>query len=96
MAMILKYWAKKVGIIDKDMLCTYGLYMMIVYCLQNTSPAILPTIERLQELAKVQPGKAPIREHVYDFSFCDDIHLIDQDKKANLLTTPELLVKFIM
>ena len=92
MAMILKYWAKKRCLIAPEMISTFGLYMMIAYLLQQTSPPILPTIERLQQLASQQPDKKPIRVHNYSFEFCDDEKLLG--KSTNTETTPELLVKF--
>ena len=93
MAMLLKYWAKKCGLINPQLISTFGLYMMIVYVLQNSNPPILPKIARLQELASEQPEKKPIKVHHYNFEFCDDIKILG--RTDNTKSTPELLIDFI-
>lgn len=93
MAMLLKYWAKKTGLIDKEMLSTFGLYMMVVFVMQQTSPPILPTIESLQELARQQPNYKPIEINSYNFAFCDDPAIVG--KSSCTVTTEQLIINFI-
>lgn len=91
--MLLKYWAKKTGLIDKEMLSTFGFYMMIVFVMQQTSPPCLPTIERLQELAQHQSNYKPIEINSYNFAFCNDPAIIG--KSSCPITTEQLLLNFI-
>ncbi len=93
MSMLIKYWAKRAGLIGKETLSTYGLYMMIVFIMQQTSPPILPTIERLQELAQLQLNYVPIKVGKYNFAFCDNPATIGRSHCP--MTTEELVVKFI-
>ncbi|KAH9399353.1 hypothetical protein TYRP_017763 [Tyrophagus putrescentiae] len=93
MSMLIKYWAKRAGLIGKETLSTYGLYMMIVFIMQQTSPPILPTIERLQKLAQLQSDYVPIKVDKYNFAFCDNPAIIGRSHCP--MTTEELVVKFI-
>ena len=92
MAMLIKFWAKNRGLIHPKLISTYGLYLMVVFMLQNTSPPVLPTIERLQQLALQQPGKTAIKVHEYNFEFCDDVYMIGRSK--NTQSTSELIAAF--
>lgn len=92
LALILKYWAKKNELIDTTMFSTYAFTMLIIFFLQNQNPPVLPPINKLQSLAKIQPNKAPVKLHKYSFEFCDDIDMIG--KSNNIQSTQELLIEF--
>lgn len=93
LAMFLKYWSKQNGLVNTEIFSSYALTMMILFFLQNTDPWILPSVERLQQLAtEKQPEKLPTIVDAYNFTFCDDTTLIE--RSANTQTVPELIVQF--
>ena len=67
---------------------------MVLFYLQNTDPPVLPSIGRLQELARDQDGwPRPVAKlHGYDFDFCDDVDRIGRSQ--NTQSTAALLAGF--
>lgn len=90
LTLILKYWAKRQGFIERGYFTSYGFTLMILFYLQNVSPPVLPAIEQLQELGK--EGRKVIIIHDYRFDFCDDVELIG--KSTNEQNTAELVAGF--
>lgn len=92
-AMFLKYWAKRANLINNECLSSYALTMMIIYYMQNTNPWILPSVQAIQELVKIQKkNKKETFIDKYNFSFCDDPTLIPRN--SNTQTAPELIIGF--
>lgn len=51
LVMVLRYWAKSLGLVSKITLSSYCFTLMVIFFLQNTYPAILPPVKFLNELA---------------------------------------------
>lgn len=93
MNLILKYWVKRViGLIGKDNICSYALTLMIVFFMQNTEPPILPPIEHLQ---KKSLNLEPIKVHLYNFEFTENIESVMTGSVKNRKSTIELLIEFV-
>ena len=88
LALILKFWAKKNGLIDGlNGFTSYALIQMLIFFCQNLSPPLLPTVDQLRQFSKesvIIDGR--------ECGFCDDKSAIP--KSLNEDTVLQLLAKF--
>ena len=94
MTLLLKYWAKQNGLINTESFSSYSFTLLIIFYLQcGCNPWVLPSIERLQALARTGRKRKPeIKIHRYNFEFCDNRYKIDQSKNTD--SVARLIVGF--
>lgn len=84
---LLRYWAKSLGFIKKNLLSSYAFCFMVIFALQNTDPPVLPSVNFLNVLAGFSS-----KIDGWETAFCVDVGRIPPT--LNTATLEELLLHF--
>lgn len=90
LAIILKFWAKKNGLIDGlNGFTSYALIQLLIFFCQQLNPPLLPTVDQLRRL---ESKEAPLVIDDRECSFCAETSAVA--KSQNTETVLQLLAKF--